>query len=50
MESRPSQSKFLNRPQCGWSKSMRVSAASVTPIPGTTLMKNSQRQDSWSVR
>ena len=50
MESRPSQSKFSKRAQCGSSKSISASAASVTPMPGSTLMKKSQCQESWSVR
>ena len=50
MESRPVQSKLRNSDQSGSSKSMRMSAAAVTAMPGTMLMKNSQCQDSASVR
>ena len=49
MKMRPDQSKFSNSEKSGWSKSISASAASVTMMPGTMLMKNSQCQDSASV-
>jgi hypothetical protein len=50
MEIKPSQSKRSNSFQSGLSKSMSVSAAMVTKMPGTILMKNSQCHESVSVR
>ena len=50
MKIRPIQSNVSNSLKSGRSKSISVSAAMVTMMPGTTLMKNSQCHDSASVR
>src|SRR5688572_14161163 len=50
IDSSPTQSKLRNSDQSGSSKSISTKAATVTAIPGTTLMKNSQCQEKASVR
>src|SRR6185295_5366485 len=40
IDSSPIQSKLRNSDQSGSSKSISISAAAVTAMPGTTLMKN----------
>src|SRR6202049_2887085 len=46
---RPNQSKRSSNATVGWSKSTSASTPTVMPMPGTTLMKNSQCHDIASV-
>src|SRR5215470_14936808 len=50
MKIRPHQSKYSNSLKSGLSKSISENAMTVTTMPGAILMKNSQFQDSVSVR
>ena len=45
MAAKPTQSKWSNSDQSGSSKSISVTAAMVTRMPGTTLIRNSQCQE-----
>src|SRR3954471_6981947 len=49
MKPRPHQSKCSSSSKCGSSKSTSDSPPMVMPMPGTTLMKNSQCHDITSV-
>lgn len=49
MNNRPHQSKRSSSSKCGSSKSTSASTPKVMPMPGTTLMKNSQFHDIRSV-
>src|SRR5215471_10474670 len=49
MKIRPNQSKRSSSAKFGWSKSTSISTPTVMPMPGTTLMKNSQCHDITSV-
>src|SRR6516164_1505969 len=49
MKSRPHQSKRSSNSRCGSLKSTSASTPVVMPMPGTTLMKNSQCQEVTSV-
>src|SRR5690349_4928709 len=49
MKPKPHQSKWSSSSKCGSSKSTRIKTPMVMPMPGNTLMKNSQCHDIRSV-